>query len=86
MSLFDVIRYSNTNLGSEAELMVLPEDLMELYWKKITGPILNSYQYYIYTHEHRCRAVGSWYRDAKKEVYSQLFKQALTEYNPEETQ
>jgi hypothetical protein len=36
MSIFDVIKYSGTNLGSIDELEALPEELMDLY-RKETG-------------------------------------------------
>ena len=31
MSLFDIIKYSGTDLNSQAELEALPEELLELY-------------------------------------------------------
>ena len=81
MNIFDIIKYSNTNLSNDNELLPLPEELMELYWWKVTGLDPDAYGY---THGYRCRSAGGWYRGAHrrgKESYSKLFIEALKEYS-----
>jgi hypothetical protein len=76
MSLFDIIKYSNTDLGSKDELKALPEELLDLYWKNFAH--LN--------HVDKCTELAYWYRDYRyhktpRKDYSKAFNEALKEYS-----
>ncbi len=80
MSLFDVIRYINTDLSDEDELKKLPIALLKLYWiKSIIGYTANPS---IYPAD--ARILSEWHCD---EVYHheqiKAFTNALKEYNNE---
>ncbi len=81
MSLFDILRYSDTNLMSREALLTLPDRLIELYWKH-TGPWDTDPSEPINTE--RCRVLA-WYASLheNKDFIQQHFQRALKEYSHE---
>ncbi len=77
MSLFDIIRYGNTNLSNPGELRNLPEALFDLYWSKsIYGqnPVISK--------ANKISHVSSW-AIWNNSSQIQYFKEALKEYSNE---
>ena len=79
MSLFDIIKYKNTNLGDDQELSKLPSALLALYHKELFGLELN-------TEYENARILASWYisstncNDNSAADYNFAFNQALMKY------
>ncbi len=78
MSLFDVIKYGNTDLNSAEEIFKLPRKISDVYWEisflAVHGNIVNG------TYVDRFWSLSVWYGiwpDAQKE----RFKEALEKYD-----
>ncbi len=83
MSLFDVIRYTNTNLGSTEELSKLPAEFFKLYWTKSIYGYVDSWQI-----EHdkdiQIQWLVIWYNsEGYRTEQISRFKAVLKEYNNE---
>ena len=78
MSLFDIIRYSGTNLSSMAELLMLPEELIDLYWKN-SGFDSTTRR----NHEVKCKTLSDWYTvyPVTLDDFRIAFAEALKEYS-----
>ena len=84
MSLFDNIRYSNTNLDSYEALVALPTDLLELYWVEA---VANPYSplHSGYSHRQKCETLSAWVvalpSNPESFTKQDYFKSALRKYN-----
>ena len=82
MSLFDIIKYSNTDLGNADVLEALPEDLLQLYWNNAPNqrPDLNSRHR---LHNQKCGmlAYSYLYKFKNQRYYKKAFKKSCMEYN-----
>ncbi len=79
MSLFDVIKYGDTDLGVEEELKGLPIELFNLYWhlEKLDGEHhrhIENRAWYI-TYRYR------WASPDRLVLMRQIFNKALKEYD-----
>ena len=83
MSLFDVLRYQNTNLASETELETLPVDLIEQYW--IIANSTRGKEGSAVSIKRKCRALAQWAYDpfigSIALPAAEAFKRALEGYN-----
>jgi hypothetical protein len=87
MSIFDILRYSGTNLGSLNELKALPEELIQLYWNVIMDSSgYRRERHEFIAHKEKCAVLVSWYHYKKRTDFSAAFIQALREYNIEDNQ
>ncbi len=83
MSLFDILKYQNIDLGNRYELEALPEDLINLYWNEVGNPYPEE-ESKNFSHIRKCRLLAVWTDD----VYTgdnpyKMFVRALKKYNPE---
>lgn len=87
MSIFDVLKYGGTDLGSQAELETLPEGLIDLYW--IQAHAKTPTEDYNPFYKKKCSALAMWgkYTGGLENSYArqafakQAFAKALSEYN-----
>ncbi len=76
MSLFDVLKYGNTDVNSEYELRKLPIELINLYWD-ISYPRLSHLSY-----ETKIRHLTTFSMDSGlTNIRTLLFKKALKAYD-----
>ena len=78
MSLFDVLRYQNINLGNAAELATLPEELIDLYWTAVGGVMV-----YPGSTPDKCSWLALWAKAGRHGVGLPCFEQVLKDYNDE---
>ena len=86
MSLFLYLKYGGTDLTSEEELSLLPEDLIQKYYNAVHGEKALVYDYDSrFLHQSRCRSVALYSHkvlasDPAKERCKSLFIEALKEW------
>jgi len=83
MSLFDVLKYQNTELSNRAELETLPEELISLYWDEAHSEHPESDLFPKYRHLEACRMLAQWTPAATQiDSYAhKVFMKALRKYN-----
>ncbi len=90
MSLFDILKYGNTDLSNEEELQKLPIELLDLYWHYSVREHSDGWTM-IKNLSDRVRYLSAWYgsincrNDPERYTDEQIkaFECALKEYNNE---
>ena len=96
MSLFDILRYSNTDVRSEDELAALPENLLHLFrieahiWynenivTRSIGSLVDIQNMSERDHAWVANGMAQWVTEDPA-VPLQVFHRALRKYNPDES-
>ncbi len=81
MSLFDILKYGNTDLSSRSELEKLPAELLKLYWINSISPYVDIESK---TYPVDARMLAGWHDESVyRDDQIDAFKKALKEYNNE---
>lgn len=80
MSLFDILKYQNTDLDSYDALMALPEDLVILFWVKAYEYAYSKVPRRNNDKNKMCDALSSW-RPGRIILRKELFNKALKDYS-----
>ncbi len=79
MSLFDIIKYGNIDLGSEQALDALPRKLLDAYWDEMRMSRSDHT-----SHSDKLYYLSGWFATKNNHKVLQLaYKTALEEYNNE---
>ncbi len=83
MSLFNVLKYGNTNLGCEEELEKLPPELLNLYWAKSTVAYIEHANWNVVTDVPEIITYLVNWSNQSRYANEQIsaFKEALEEYD-----
>ncbi len=77
MSLFDVLKYGNTDLSNHLELEKLPSGLLDLYWNHTYGCVIVGLSI-----KEMCRLLADWHDSSMlRESQKRSFKRALEDYD-----
>ncbi len=85
MSLFDILKYGNTDLNSKEELNKLPENLIKIYWVIANRSCSSSWNIKYWAHIDMCRTLSQNWADPYLPEFGKkaLFDKALKEYDNE---
>lgn len=81
MSIFDVLKYQNTNINDYDALMELPEDLINQYWEMVLDKVPNWFD----THNLKCAKLAHYaecYGIDQYNNYLKIFNEVLKNYEP----